>query len=203
MNCRNNCTADQAAPENVKPLAESDGPAHLPRRVFVNNFPYTTREDELRELFSQVGEIPDLHVLYDAAGRVRDMALIQIFQMPCANVIPEFQYRLYFRLFQMFIIPINLRMLSAASGQMRLIIQQTCVHLMRSQMPIPEGDAVYVFEAIEMESTFVDWLNDPEAVHRNNCRVLFEEGALEPLMQFRARGATSPQSITWLTKRNS
>jgi RNA recognition motif-containing protein len=73
--------ADQAdaapPPENPRPPADLDAYPPLPRRVFVNNFPYTSQEEELRELFSQVGEIRDLHVLYDVAGRVRGMALIQ------------------------------------------------------------------------------------------------------------------------------
>jgi RNA recognition motif-containing protein len=68
--------------DQVDPAADPRQPAEaeaavLPRRVFVNNFPYTTREDELKGLFSEVGEIRDLHVLHDAAGRVRGMALIQ------------------------------------------------------------------------------------------------------------------------------
>jgi hypothetical protein len=35
---------------------------------------------------------------------------------------------------------------------------------------------------MKMESAFVNWLKDKEAVHHNNSRLLFEEGALEPLM---------------------
>jgi hypothetical protein len=53
---------------------------------------------------------------------------------------------------------------------------------MRSQILLPKREAVNVFEAMYMESIFVNWLNEKDAVHHNNDRVLFEERALEPLM---------------------
>jgi hypothetical protein len=37
-----------------------------------------------------------------------------------------------------------------------------------------------------------------KAMYHNNCRVLFEEGAVEPLMQFLTRRPICLQSITWL-----
>jgi hypothetical protein len=121
----------------------------------------------------------------------------KIFQMPCDELNSEFQYDYQFRLFQRFIHHINPRMLSAATGQIRPIIQQTCAYLMRSQMPLGKREAVNVFEAMKMESAFIDWLKENEAVYHNNYRVLFDEGALEPLMQFLARTTLFPQSMTW------
>jgi hypothetical protein len=56
----------------------------------------------------------------------------KIAQIPCENVIREFQTRYEFQFFQRFIFHFNPGMLSAASGQKRSIIQQVCAHLMRS-----------------------------------------------------------------------
>jgi hypothetical protein len=60
---------------------------------------------------------------------------------------------------------------------------------MRSQIPLPKRESVNVFEGMEMKSAFVDWLKEKEAVNHDNARLLFEEGALERLMQFLARRA--------------
>jgi hypothetical protein len=60
---------------------------------------------------------------------------------------------------------------------------------MRSQIPLSKIEAVNVLEAMKMESAFVDWLKEKEVLHHNNYRILFDEGALELLMQFLARRA--------------
>jgi hypothetical protein len=49
-------------------------------------------------------------------------------------------------------------------------------------MPLPKREAVNIFEAMKMESAFVDWLKAKKPVRHNNYRILFEHGALEPLM---------------------
>jgi hypothetical protein len=54
---------------------------------------------------------------------------------------------------------------------------------------------VEVFEAMQMETAFVDWLKVKEAMHHNNSRALFEAGALEPLMGFLTRGSICPWSM--------
>jgi hypothetical protein len=59
-------------------------------------------------------------------------------------------------------------------------------------MPLPKRKAINVFDAMKMESAFVDWVKEKETVHHSDHRVLFEEGALEPLMQFLARCAICP-----------
>jgi hypothetical protein len=69
---------------------------------------------------------------------------------------------------------------------------------MGSLMPLPKREYGNAFEAMKMESAFVDWLKAKEAVHHNTYRILFEQGALEPLMQFLARSAIGPQLIIWL-----
>jgi hypothetical protein len=46
----------------------------------------------------------------------------------------------------------------------------------------PKREAVNVLEAMKMESAFVDCLKEKEAMHHSNYHVIFEEGALEPLM---------------------
>jgi hypothetical protein len=51
-----------------------------------------------------------------------------------------------------------------------------------------DAAATKVFEAMKMEGAFVDWLAEKEAIHHNNYRALFEAGALEPLMEFLAKG---------------
>jgi hypothetical protein len=65
-------------------------------------------------------------------------------------------------------------------------------------MPLPKREAGNVLEAMKMESACVDWLKGKEAVHHNSSRVLFEDGAGEPLMQFLIRRAICPQSMAGL-----
>lgn len=48
-----------------------------PLRIFVNNFPYNSREEEVRSFFSQVGEIVFLKLLTTPNGSLRGQAILQ------------------------------------------------------------------------------------------------------------------------------
>ena len=49
------------------------------RRLYVGNIPFTAGEDELRELFSKVGQIESVHVVTDrATGRPRGFAFVEM-----------------------------------------------------------------------------------------------------------------------------
>jgi RNA recognition motif-containing protein len=70
----------EAAPHAAPADREEGGwppAAAMPRRIFVNNFPYTSREEELRAFFAQAGEIVSLKLLTTQSGSLRGQALIQ------------------------------------------------------------------------------------------------------------------------------
>lgn len=49
------------------------------RRLYVGNIPFAAGEDELRELFSKVGQIESVHVVTDrATGRPRGFAFVEM-----------------------------------------------------------------------------------------------------------------------------
>ncbi len=49
------------------------------RRLYVGNIPFAAGEDQLRELFSQVGSIESAHVVTDrATGRPRGFAFVEM-----------------------------------------------------------------------------------------------------------------------------
>ena len=49
------------------------------RRLYVGNIPFAAGEDELRDLFSQVGQIESVHVVTDrATGRPRGFAFVEM-----------------------------------------------------------------------------------------------------------------------------
>jgi hypothetical protein len=63
--------------------------------------------------------------------------------------------------------------------------------------PIRESrlEPFQVYAAMKQEAAFIDWQKEMEAVHHNNYRVLFESGAMEPLMSFLARREIPRNSI--------
>jgi RNA recognition motif-containing protein len=49
------------------------------RKLYVGNLPYTTSEDELRELFSRAGAVDTVNVVRDnATGRARGFAFVEM-----------------------------------------------------------------------------------------------------------------------------
>jgi len=49
------------------------------RKLYVGNLPYTTSEDELRELFGRAGQVDTVNVVRDqATGRARGFAFIEM-----------------------------------------------------------------------------------------------------------------------------
>src|SRR5438105_2795 len=49
------------------------------RKLYVGNLPYSTSEDELRELFSRAGAVDTGHVVRDnATGRARGFAFVEM-----------------------------------------------------------------------------------------------------------------------------
>ncbi len=49
------------------------------RKLYVGNLPYTTTEDELRDLFSQAGAVDTVNVVRDnATGRARGFAFVEM-----------------------------------------------------------------------------------------------------------------------------
>jgi len=49
-----------------------------PKKLFIGNLPYSTTEDQLRDLFSQFGEITDLKLITDRmSGRSRGIAFVE------------------------------------------------------------------------------------------------------------------------------
>ena len=57
--------------------AESAPDQKLPKRVFVNNFPFTTTEEEIQNLFAKCGKIISVKMLTTAQGRPRGIAFVQ------------------------------------------------------------------------------------------------------------------------------
>ena len=48
-------------------------------RLYVGNIPFSAGEDELRELFTQFGEVESVHVVTDrATGRTRGFAFVEM-----------------------------------------------------------------------------------------------------------------------------
>jgi RNA recognition motif-containing protein len=78
-----------ATPREPRPPDAADGarapPPPLPRRVFMNNFPYDTTSDQLRELLAPCGELLHVRMLCDADGRPRGIALIQFARAESAD----------------------------------------------------------------------------------------------------------------------
>jgi hypothetical protein len=77
----------------------------------------------------------------------------------------------------------------AVMGQKPPLAFNTVAELTKSQMSLLKREAVEVFEAMKMESAFVDWLKEKEPVLHNDYRVLFRAGGFEPLMEFLTRGS--------------
>jgi len=49
-----------------------------PKKLFIGSLPYSTTEDQLRDLFSQFGEITDLKLITDRmSGRSRGIAFVE------------------------------------------------------------------------------------------------------------------------------
>ena len=49
------------------------------KKLYIGNIPYTTTEDELRELFSQHGDIESVSVIMDrVTGRSRGFAFVEM-----------------------------------------------------------------------------------------------------------------------------
>ena len=49
------------------------------RRLYVGNIPFASGEDELRDLFTKVGEVESVHVVTDrATGRPRGFAFVEM-----------------------------------------------------------------------------------------------------------------------------
>ncbi len=52
--------------------------AQNPKKLYVGNLPYSVSEDQLRDLFSQFGEIVDLKLITDRmSGRSRGIAFVE------------------------------------------------------------------------------------------------------------------------------
>ena len=52
--------------------------AQNPKKLYIGNLPYTVTEDQLRDLFSQFGEITDLKLITDRmSGRSRGIAFVE------------------------------------------------------------------------------------------------------------------------------
>ncbi|MEO1089280.1 MAG: RNA-binding protein [Pseudomonadota bacterium] len=51
----------------------------MSRKLFVANFPYSTGEESLRELFGQYGEVEEIKVIYDReTGRSRGFGFVMM-----------------------------------------------------------------------------------------------------------------------------
>jgi cold-inducible RNA-binding protein len=51
----------------------------MAKKLYVGNLPYTTTEQELRDMFSQVGEIADLAVITDRyTGQSKGFAFVEM-----------------------------------------------------------------------------------------------------------------------------
>ena len=51
----------------------------MSKRLYVGNLPYTTGDAELRELFSNHGEVTDVHIVLDReSGRPRGFAFVEM-----------------------------------------------------------------------------------------------------------------------------
>lgn len=49
------------------------------KRIYVGNLPYTANEDEVRELFSQHGEVVSVHLITDReTGRPRGFGFVEM-----------------------------------------------------------------------------------------------------------------------------
>lgn len=54
-------------------------------KIYVGNLPYTVSEDDLREYFSQYGEICDLKIITEPNGRSKGFGFISYTQDKAAN----------------------------------------------------------------------------------------------------------------------
>ncbi|HEY6357780.1 MAG TPA: RNA-binding protein, partial [Vicinamibacterales bacterium] len=55
------------------------GAQEMGRKLYVGNLPYSTNEDELRELFSRAGGVDTVSVIRDnATGRARGFAFVEM-----------------------------------------------------------------------------------------------------------------------------
>jgi RNA recognition motif-containing protein len=51
----------------------------MSRKLFVANFPYSTGEESLRELFGQFGEVEEIKIIYDReTGRSRGFGFVMM-----------------------------------------------------------------------------------------------------------------------------
>jgi multiple RNA-binding domain-containing protein 1 len=80
--------ADGGAPGSAKAVyatPEGDAPLSSTGRIFARNLPFTATEEELRELFSEHGELMSVHVVTDkASGRSKGLAYVQFAIPACA-----------------------------------------------------------------------------------------------------------------------
>lgn len=57
-----------------------------PKKLYIGNLPYSATEDQLREMFSQFGEIVDLKLITDKmSGRSRGIAFVEFSKEEDAN----------------------------------------------------------------------------------------------------------------------
>lgn len=91
----------QTPPPSESTENHQDGDAkateeNLPKRVFVNNFPFQTTEDEIRAMFAEVGEIHSIRLLTTPQGRPRGIAFVQYKNQEDAdNAIKKFNRHMF------------------------------------------------------------------------------------------------------------
>jgi hypothetical protein len=77
--------------------------------------------------------------------------------------------------------------MSSGLPERRVLVTNLMYRIRITAMNPLDAATTRVFEAMKIEAAFVDWLGGKEAIHHNNYRALFEAGALEPFVEFRAK----------------
>jgi len=58
--------------------SQGDAPKADPKKLFVGNLPYSVTEDQLRDIFSEFGDLEEVKLLTDrATGRSRGIAFVK------------------------------------------------------------------------------------------------------------------------------
>jgi RNA recognition motif-containing protein len=66
-------------PANCNRLRQHDEEAHLPKKLYVGNLPFTTTEADLRRLFEPHGGVASVTVVMDReTGRPRGFAFVEM-----------------------------------------------------------------------------------------------------------------------------
>ncbi len=66
-------------PRKLRPGAFGEWGRQVGKKLYIGNIPYTTTEDELREVFGQHGEVESVNVITDrVTGRSRGFAFVEM-----------------------------------------------------------------------------------------------------------------------------